>query len=163
MRPLLAVLVALAALPLPSAAAECKKAATGKPIYRQQREALHVPRGEKAPPPTEVLSIYPDGSWTWTDDPGASGCVAPAAMKEVTRALARARFRLQGGIVTTCAALPTHRMTYAAPRRGKRITVDAPCGNPVDTTTTALIACVEAARQVPPPADADLRAICRGA
>ncbi|MBZ0234512.1 MAG: hypothetical protein K8M05_19430 [Deltaproteobacteria bacterium] len=150
------------------AAAECPKA-KGKPIYRVTRGPVHKPpKGEK--PQTQVFSVFATGRWTWVgpsateagQDDARGGCIAPAAMKELQRALAKARFRVAGGVVTTCAALPIARVKYAALRSGKRVTTEEPCGIPLDKSTAALARCAEeAARTTPPPLD-ELRKICRG-
>lgn len=150
------------------AAAECPKA-KGKPVYRVTRSPLPPPpKGEK--PQLQVFSVFATGRWTWVapsaTEAGKSdtrtGCIAPAAMKEVARALAKARFVVAGGIVTTCAALPIARVKYAALRRGKRVTTEEPCGIPLDKTTERLRRCAEeVARDQPPPLD-ELREICRG-
>ena len=119
MRSALLALVALATVR--TAAAECPKP-KGKPIYRQERGPRQVDPGTPAPEPTEVLALYPGGAWTFvTDSEGIapqSGCIPAAALREVTAALGRAKFAHPRGPVTTCAALPTSRITYAAPRRG---------------------------------------------
>ncbi len=162
----LALIAVLALAAVRAAAAECPKP-KGKPLYRQERGPRQVDPGTPAPEPTEVLALYPGGAWTFvTDGEGIapqSGCIPAAAMREVTAAIGRAKFAHPRGPVTTCAALPTSRITYAAPRRGKKLSVDAPCGIPLDLSTRRLVACVEAARQPSPPDDATLRRVCKGA
>ena len=153
------------------AAAECPKA-RGKPIYRVERGPLHQPEpGETTPVQTQTFSVFATGRWTWVgsgeadsgEAMGQSGCLAPAAMKEINRAITRARFRVaSSGTITTCAALPIARVKYAALRRGKRVTTDEPCGVPIDPTTAALARCADEARSPSPPAIDELRRICRG-
>ncbi len=150
------------------AGAECAQA-KGKPVYRVTRGPVHEPpKGEK--PQKQVFSVFATGRWTRLGPsptaPGETeahtGCIAPAAMKEVARALAKARFRVAGGLVTTCAALPVARVKYAALRRGKRVTTEEPCGIPLDRSTERLRRCAEeATRDQPPPLD-ELRKLCRG-
>jgi hypothetical protein len=143
------------------AAAECPKP-RGKPMYRVTRGPIvKPPRGEK--PQTTVFSVFATGRWTLVA-PGESttGCIGPLAMKELSLALSKARWRVARGVVTTCRALPTERVTYAWLRKGRRITTDEPCGIPIDERTATLARCAEeAARETPPPID-ELRAICRG-
>lgn len=152
------------------ATAECPKP-KGKPLYRVTRAPLHKPEpGEATSVQTQTFSVFHTGRWVWvgagTEGSGEAmaqtGCMGPKAMKEFHRALAKARFNVASGIVTTCAALPIARVTYAALRRGKRVTTDEPCGIPLDKTTAALVRCAEeASRPSPPPID-ELRRICRG-
>lgn len=159
------LLLLLAIAAVPTAAADCPKP-KGKPIYRQERGPRQVEPGAPAAEPSEVLALYPGGAWTFvTDSEGIapqSGCIPAAALREVTAAIGRATFKHPRGPVATCQALPTSRITYAAPRRGKKLSVDAPCGIPLDLSTRRLVACVEAARQPSPPDDATMRRVCKG-
>lgn len=162
----LCVLAVVALISIRTAAAECKKA-SGKPIYTMKHGPLAGEPGEPPPTPTEIFQLYASGRWTYvtTDEPGetapAGGCITPAALREVTRALARATFRHPREPVAVCAAVPHARITYAAPRRGKVLSIESPCGTPPDATTSALIACVESARSTSTSL-ADLRTTCRG-
>lgn len=143
------------------AAAECPKP-RGKPLYRVTRGPIHKPpKGEK--PETDVFSVFATGRWTRVaSGETQTGCIGPMAMKEINLALSKARWRVARGIVTTCAAVPTRRVTYAWLRKGRRITTDEPCGIPIDERTATLARCAEhAASDAPPPID-ELRAICRG-
>jgi hypothetical protein len=72
-----------------------------------------------------------------------------------------AAFRLRSGRYATCAALPIDRAIYAAPRRGKKVSVEMPCGRPPDLDTSRLVACAEAVTEAPPPDAAALRDTCR--
>lgn len=149
-----------------SADAECGRPA-GKPIYRQERGPLRPPpaaatgRGMK---PTETLAIYASGAWIWVgpDADRQEGCIARAALRELTRSVTRATFRFPRGPVATCTAVNFERVTYAAPRRGKRLSTEAPCGTPPDVSTGRLIACAEAVRRTPALPVGEVRAICRG-
>ncbi len=162
--------LALAAM-ASSADAECP-AARGKPIYRQERGPIHPPEpGEPADVQTQTLAIYPGGRWTWVgagefdsgEAMGRGGCLAPAVMKEFTRALARARFRRVGGrTVATCQAVNTAKVTYAAPRRGAKVSVEVPCGIPLERTTAALAACAQVVTSGSTVGVSDVRASCRG-
>jgi hypothetical protein len=145
------------------ATAECPKP-RGKPMYQVTRSPLHEPaKGEAASVQAQTFSVFATGRWVWAGADGTqTGCIGPMAMKEINRALTKARFRVASGIVTTCAALPIARVKYAWLRRGKRVTTDEPCGIPVDKTTATLARCAEeAARETPPGID-ELRTICRG-
>jgi hypothetical protein len=153
-----------------AAHAECP-VAKGHPIYRVERGPIHgPPPGGGTVVQTQTFAVWATGRWTWVgagevdsgEAMGQSGCIGPRAMKELKLALARAKFLVASGVVTTCDALPTARVKYAALIRGKRVTTDEPCGIPLDKTTAALVRCAEeAARPSPPKLDA-LRAICRG-
>jgi hypothetical protein len=152
------------------AAAECPKP-RGKPMYRVTRSPIHKPApGEATSVQTQTFEIFATGRWRWIgagaagsgEAMGQSGCIAPAALKEIQRAMAKARFGVASGIVTTCAALPIARVKYAALRRGRRVTTDEPCGIPLDKSTAALARCAEEAARASPPPLADLRKICRG-
>lgn len=166
----LALLAALAtaAATAATAAAECRRRGVGAPIYRARTEpAQPVPPGEVTSVQTQTLAIYADGTWTWVgagevgsgEAMGRSGCVARPAMRELTRAVARARFRHGPG--ATCDALAEVRTTHAAPRRRRQIVVESPCGAPLDPSTAALVACVRAVTEPSPPLGAALRAACR--
>ncbi|HUQ01863.1 MAG TPA: hypothetical protein VM261_05170 [Kofleriaceae bacterium] len=153
-----------------SAAAECPKP-KGKPMYRVTRGPINAPPpGEATSVQTQTFEIFATGRWRWVgageagsgEAMGQSGCISPAAMKEIDRAMSKARFRVASGIVTTCAALPIARVKYAALRRGRRVTTDEPCGIPLDKTTAALARCAEEAARATPPAIGELRKICRG-
>ena len=163
MHRLLVVLALAAAGP---AAAECPRP-KGKPIYTQQRGPRTVEPGVPASEPSEALAVYAGGAWTWQSDGEGTtpqaGCIPAAALREVTAALGRATFRHPRGPLATCQAVPTARITYAAPRRGKKLTVDTPCGLPLDVPTRRLVACVEAARQPSPPDAATLRRVLKAA
>lgn len=146
------------------ATAECPKP-KGKPQYRMTRGPLHKPApGDSAEVQTQTFSVFATGRWVWVGADGAqTGCIGPRAMKEFNLALAKARFKVVSrGVVTTCAALPIARVTYAYLRKGRRITTDEPCGIPIDPSTARLARCAqEASRPTPPPID-ELRKICRG-
>lgn len=156
-----ALVVAAALLCTRSAAAECPKP-RGKPIYRVTREPLHKPpKGDPTPVERQTFSVFATGRWVGTDE--GSGCLGPQTMRELTLALARARFDVVSrGNVVTCQAVPTMRVKYAALRRGKRITTEEPCGIPLDPTTARLARCAEAATSESPPPIEELRRICRG-
>ncbi|MBK9032296.1 MAG: hypothetical protein IPL61_13450 [Myxococcales bacterium] len=150
------------------AAAECRRRGVGTPIYRAQTEpAQPVPPGETTSVQTQTLAIYAEGTWTWVgageagsgEAMGRSGCVSRAAMRELTRAVTRARFK--HGLGATCDALPVVRTTHEAPRRRRQIVVESPCGEPLDASTAALVACARAVTEPSPPLGAALRAECR--
>ena len=142
-----------------AAAADCEP--KGKPIF--VREILPISVVPDAPP-SDRLSIYPSGAWV-SEVPGhepARGCAAPALRRAIAREVGRARFRFVRGPVATCAALPTSRTRFAAPRRGKDITTEQPCGVPLDASTARLVACAALVLQSTPPTAADVRARCDG-
>jgi hypothetical protein len=152
------------------AGADCP-VAKGKPIYRVERGPIHgPPPGGGTAVQTQTFAVYATGRWTWVgagevdsgEAMGQSGCVGPRAMREFQLALARAKFLVASGVVTTCDALPTARVKYAALRRGKRVTTDEPCGIPLDKTTDRLARCGDALRRATPLPLSELRAICRG-
>jgi hypothetical protein len=170
--PGLVVVALLATLlgPARDAAAECPRP-KGKPMYRVTRVPLHEPEpGEATSVQTQTFEIFATGRWRWVGAGEAgsgeamaqSGCLSPAALAEIKRAITRARFRVAPGIVTTCAALPIARVKYAALRHGKRVTTDEPCGIPLDKSTAALARCAEEAARASPRPLAELRKICRG-
>ncbi|MBL8621188.1 MAG: hypothetical protein JNK64_07795 [Myxococcales bacterium] len=147
-----------------TAAAECRQRPRGRPIYRATVVGFAAP-SPGAPVPRQILAIYPDGTWTWHGDPAfgdvapleRAGCVAPAALRELTAALARARFRFVAGPV--CAAVNYRKAVIEAPRRGARIVTASPCGRPTDRGTEVLAACAEGV--VGDRALDDVRAACR--
>jgi len=153
----------------PGARADCGKA-TGKPLYRQEHRPLVEPaEGETTPVQHQTFAIYASGRWTWVgageagsgEAMGRGGCISAFGMAEIRRAVARARFRRSTVPVATCDALPIARVTYAAPRRGLHITVETPCGDPVEVDTRRLVACAQAVMQHRPPAGGELRMLCR--
>jgi len=159
----LALIVGLGIALAGRAAADPCKPAAGRPIYRETHGPLTPTPDDAAQ--TDTFALFANGTWTWSrpGDAGNGGCITTTQLREVKRAIARARFRRPTEPTVTCDALPTARVVYAAPRRGKRITSEAPCGTPVDRTTQRMIECAHAVMQAAAPADADLRAICRGA
>lgn len=152
--------VGLAALISSPVAAECRQRARGRPIYRATGSRFGTGT-------SGMLAIYPDGTWVRTTTPldgsaappPVTGCVAPPALRELTAAIARAHFRFI--VAPTCAAVNDERLLVEAPRRHRRITLEAPCGQPTDPGTARLPACAEA---VAGPGDtpiAQVRATCR--
>jgi hypothetical protein len=164
----LAAVALIGAIDHASAAAECRQRPRGRPIYRVTETGFAAPT-PGAPTPAQVLAIYPDGTWTRHGDPAfgdappldRAGCVAPAALRELVAAVARARFRFI--TAPTCAAVNDRRVLLEAPRRGKRLATERPCGRPLDPATAALAACAErVAGAGDVPVD-ELRATCRPA
>lgn len=168
-RVLLAALAAVAllgAVAHTTASAECRQRPRGRPIYRATVSGFAAP-SPGAPAPRQVLAIYLDGTWTWHGDPAfgdvapldRAGCVAPAALRELTAALARARFRFVSGPV--CAAVNYRKAVIEAPRRGARIVTESPCGRSIDRGTEVLAACAEGVVGDGDLALDDVRAACR--
>lgn len=149
-----------------TAAAECRQRPRGRPIYRVTESGFAAPT-PGAPVPKQIRAIYPDGTWTWHGDPAfgdvapldRAGCVAPAALRELTAALARARFRYVSAPV--CAVVNDRKVVIEAPRRGARIVTESPCGRPIDRGTAALAACAARVIGSDDLSLDDLRAACR--
>lgn len=142
-----------------AAAADCEP--KGKPSF--VREVLPISVVPDAPP-SDRLSIYPSGAWlaeVHGREP-TRGCATPALRRALAREVGRARFRFVRGPVATCAALPTSRTRFAAPRRGKDITTEQPCGVPLDASTTRLVTCAALVLAPTPPSPAEVRARCGG-
>lgn len=162
----LAAIALVGAIDHATAAAECRQRARGRPIYRATESGFAAPT-PGAPVPRQILAVYPDGTWTWHGDPAfgdaeplaRAGCVAPAALRELTAALARARFRFIAGPV--CAVVNDRKVVIEAPRRGERIVTERPCGRPTDRGTAALAACAQRVAGGGDVSLDDLRASCR--
>lgn len=162
-----AALVAVALIgAIDHADAECRQRPRGRPIYRATVSGIAVPP-PGAPTPQQIWAFYPDGTWTWHGDPAfgdvapleRTGCVAPAARREFMAALARARFRFVSAPV--CAAVNHRKVVIEAPRRGKRVVTESPCGPAIDRGTAGLVACAERVAGDSDLSLDDLRAACR--
>ena len=134
------------------AAADCP-AGTGKPVFTRDEQPLRPPaQGTVAR--AQAIVIEATGRWTRTttrttvgapakvDD--EHGCLSDVRKKALDGAIARARLVLDPK-AKTCHVAPTSHVIYAAPRRGKQVEHDEPCGVSLDVSTGYLVACVNAA------------------
>ena len=161
-----AAVALVGALDPATAAAECRQRPRGRPIYRVTESGFTGPT-PGAPVPQQIRAVYADGTWTWHGDPAfgdvapldRAGCVAPVALRELTAALARARFRYVSAPV--CDAVNDRKVVIEAPRRGARIVTESPCGRPIDRGTAALVACAARVVGSDDLSLDDLRAACR--
>ncbi len=112
----------------------------------------------------ERWEVRSSGAWRHVVDDveQTAGCLTRPDLKVFLTAVTRARFR---SVATAgsgaCIRAPERTMTYAAPQRRKRVTVEVPCGGFVDRQTAILQECLWAAMD-PQQAPADVSATCQG-
>ena len=124
-------------------------------VYDQPVSALDVL------PTAEVARLRPDITYTIVELDRVDAATFGRLLRELVAAVARAKFRFI--TAPTCAAVNDRRVLLEAPRRGKRIATESPCGRPLDPATAALAACAErVAGAADVPLD-ELRATCRPA
>jgi hypothetical protein len=139
----------------------CK--AKGKVLLRVTQSPLD---GYHDTVPDSSFVIYASGAWGWVQEmpdgqepASRGGCLKKAHLKELRRALAKAKFAQ--GEPEMCDAVPEYAIEYAAPTRKKKVTVTMPCGDTADATTRALASCAELAQRDGHVASKELRATCR--
>ncbi len=140
------------------AAHACKRG--GKVIYKEVQSPMP---GYDDSVPNATFQIWATGKWSRVQEmPGGQepaswgGCLTRAHLKELKRALKKAKFK--NGAPEMCDAVSEIQVEHQAPQRRKTVRTSTPCGETVDPTTAALVACASAEGSAK-----ELRAICRGA
>ncbi len=136
----------------------CKK--RGKVIFREVQAPLP---GHEDAVPDATFEILDTGAWFRVQEmpdgqepSSQSGCVAKKHFKLLKAALAKAKFQPQEAIM--CEAVSERTLTYAAPRRKKKVSISDPCGETLDATTSRLVQCADSVDYGLTPAE--VRGVC---
>lgn len=142
------------------AVAEAKCRRSGKVIYEEVQAPLP---GHEDSVPDRTFRIFASGGYSIVQEmpdgqePAShGGCIAKKHFELLQKALARATFK--AGAQQRCDAVPERSLTYAAPRRKKRVTIDDPCGATLDASTHRLVQCATTVDDGLTPAE--VRGVC---
>lgn len=138
----------------------CKR---GKTIYRAVQEPMP---GHDDAVPNATFEITSSGRWSRVQEMPAGqepaswgGCLSRPHLKELKRAIKRARFRQ--GEPAMCDAVTEVQVEHRAPQRKKSARMSTPCGETVDASTALLIECAALASDGKV-SGKQAKAVCRG-